>query len=244
MPTEQPDQSPHKPPGRMRLLWQALGRNRAGRLLRLAIIAITGWAAVESVKSLSHHIYTSLFMNKPGFAVSYAIDFAMGLRVQTEMDAAALAVEPAYPLPPICLTDPRYTGRASFYDQLSACVEGITTAGAIFGPWCSFDIGWKTICTPRIYGRHILEHPDTLERLISAIKHPCRYLPAPEKIAQASDTPQSWVQNLNEAWTEAGCDGIREISPYWYQLEFIEPSKRYPGKNDRIYMMVSNRDPS
>ena len=244
MPTEQPDQSPHKPPGRMRLLWQALGRNRAGRLLRLAIIAITGWAAVEMVTGISREIYRANTASDPGFAVSYAIDYAMGLRVQTDRDVAALPKEPAYPLPPTCLEGPLYEAdkKIPFYDRLAACVGNIGSHDPIFGGLCRLEVDWKTYCRSQVYRMDVLEHPESFARLISAIKNPCSYLPSPEKIATASETHESWVRKLNEAWIDGGCDGSHELPLFWYQLDFIRPSKLAPEKMGRLSVMVSTRD--
>jgi len=236
-----PDQSPPKPPGYIRRQWHALGTNRAGRLLRLAIVAVTGWTAVEVTVGLGREAYRSAFINMPGYAVSYASNYALGLRVQTEKDIEALAEAPVYPLPPICLTDPRYTGKADFYDRLQACIGNHASFDPIFGGQCSFDVHWKTTCVHRVYYMHVLQHQDTYERLISSIKNPCLYLPSPEKIAQASGTHESWVTNLNEAWIDAGCDGAREISPYWYQLDFIDRDAAPDSPERKIIMMVSNR---
>ncbi len=228
----------------MRRLWAALGNNRAGRLLRLAIIAVVGWLVVEMVTGVSKEIYRANTASSPGHAVTYAIDYAMGLRVQTEKNVAALPREPVYPLPPTCFEDPLYDANSKipFYDQVASCVGNIGSHDPIFGGLCRLEIDWKTYCRSQVYRMDVLEHPETFARLISAIKNPCRYLPSPEKIARASETHESWVKTLNEAWIDGGCDGGRELPLFWYQIDFIKASRMAPGKMDRLYMMISTRD--
>ncbi|WP_374631878.1 hypothetical protein [Ferrovibrio sp.] len=227
-----------EPPGRMRRLWQALGRNRAGRLLRLAIIAVTGWVAVEAASGVSRIGYRQLVIGDTGSAVLHAIDYALGLRVQTDRNIAAIPLAPVYPLPPACLTDVKYAGKSRFYDQVDACFEEISHPDPIFGERCQFEVPWQSACLFRKFHMHVFEHPETFARLISAIKYPCRYLPSPEKIAAARDTSVSTAELLQTAWQAGGCDGEKPIPVYWTEIEFLDRSAAPDSPKRSIIVMI------
>lgn len=245
MPTDQQTTtaSQAEPPGRMRLLWQALGSNRAGRLLRLAIIAVIGWAAVESA---SLFVQWRITANNGAIqnAVLWSTAYATGLRIQTERNVAALAQSPVYPLPPGCLEE---ASRKNFMlgSQLIDYCLGPEGFGHFQGG-CLGEIPWTAPCRRYYYNIHLFHHPESLERLISGIIEPCRYLPSPERIMQATQTSATNAASLHKAWRIAGCDGKNQIAEYWFQLDFMVPSSAdnhgFSNANMRMMLLVPTTD--
>lgn len=242
MPIDPTNQSPVKPPvrppGYLRRLWQALGRHRAGRLLRLAIIAVTGWVAVEATSGVSRAGYKALFIGDTELAVSYAIEYAFGFRVQTDRDVAAWSTAPAYPLPPVCLSDPQYSSNGPMYFRLDACLGDTNNPDPIFRERCRFGVAWISGCGYRRYHMHVLEHRESFERLVSAIKNPCRYLPSPETIDSATNTSEPNEKDLKIAWRGAGCAGSKHTTLFWTQLEFVDVNAEPNSPKRKIIMMI------
>ncbi|MBX3456213.1 hypothetical protein [Ferrovibrio sp.] len=249
MPTEQPSQSPLTSPKHSghsirfwRRLWNFLGDDTVARAFNLLLLIVVCWLVMEAATMLIRGAYKSFFVRSGGYAVSEAIEYAMGLRVQTDKDIAALPEAPVYPLPPICLVDARYTNTTRYYAQAQACLGNFGNSDPIFGGWCDFGTGWRAHCRRRAYGMHVLQHEETFVRLVAAIKDPCRFLPSPDKIAKATDTDSERAKRLLESWSNAGCNGSQPFLLYWLQLDFIAPSQINSGKRERIHVMISNRD--
>ena len=241
MPTDQSDQSPPKPPGRMRLLWQALGRNRAGRLLRLAIIAIIGWAAVESV---SYVIKVMITESKSGVqsAILWSTEYSTGIRIQTEDNVSALAHEPVYPLPPRCLEAARNKKFATGNSLIDFCLGAYGFEP--FSGSCTGESLWAAACRRYVFNIDLFYDPPSLERLISGITEPCRYLPSPDRIARSPKTADSNVESLLRSWRIAGCDGKSQIPEYRFELVFLSFGKASADASEgirKIILMVPTR---
>lgn len=236
-----PDQSPPKPPGYIRRQWHALGTNRAGRLLRLAIVAVAGWTAVESVSFVIKVMITESKSDVQS-AILWSMKYSTGIRIQTEDDVSALAHEPVYPLPPRCLETARNKKFATGNSLIDFCLGAYG-----FDPFtgdCTGEILWAAACRRYVFNIDLFHDPPSLERLISGITEPCRYLPSPERIARSPKTGDSNAESLLESWRIAGCDGKSQIPEYRFELVFISfgkaPADASKGIN-RIILMVPTR---
>ncbi|WP_374633699.1 hypothetical protein [Ferrovibrio sp.] len=243
MPIDPTNQAPARPPGYLRRLWQALGRYRAGRLLRLAIIAVVGWMAVESA-SLFVRWRMAAIDGAVQNAILWSTAYATGLRVQTAQDVATLAQSPIYPLPPDCLKEASRKNFMLGSQLIDYCLgpEGFDH----FQGGCLGEIPWAAPCRRYYYNIHLFHHPESLERLISGIIEPCRHLPSPERIAQATQTGEANAASLHEAWRTAGCDGKSRIAEYWFQLDFMVANSAdnhdLSNANMRMILLVPTTD--
>ncbi len=198
--------------------WEASwGRVRhtrfVGRGLRLSIWAVLAWLAVDAVWQVTRATYHFWLGGYPDHGIDYAIRFATGTAVSADGKVLVNVKLPPANYPPSCRELYEEQMFASCYSSLSGkAVPGAEDCDGVF------DFGAP--CYRYVYLDLLFEHKPTLDLMIDAVRHPCRYLPSPEVIAAHRQTSPYLAGRLNEAWKTQNCDRPHVKRRGWVQLGF------------------------